>query len=309
MLAGCFAGGEAQAPPDPLTATASTGLLLGVVVDQGIRPLAGANVTVSTAPPRSTTTGEDGAFGFAGLTPGSYALAARMAGHAEAQTVAEVVAGVQEPPIVQMVLVFDPGLAAYAETYVWEGYIECGSYVPVVGHFAICTAGPTLNAMLCPLGVCPGNVTADNIFTFYLPPAVPAWAQGELVWTSNQQLGQGLQLFLSHSTPENAAGTGFDGNMNVTRGPSPLLGTVNATVLADSGVGLGSGIMPRVYPAPYDPTVQCLPSIGCDGAGAAVEQRFTLFLHLFYNYRPPADWRFSQSGDVPGPALLLGGPR
>lgn len=304
-LGGCAGNSGDPQSASPFVATESTGIILGLVVDGAIRPIPGANVTLAANPPRHSTTDANGSFGFAGLTPGSYQIRAKKPGFGEAQTVATVAAGDNQPPLVKFTLLFDPGLGSYVEAHVWDGYIECGSYAPVIGHFAICTAGPTLNAMLCPSGVCTGNVTQDHIFTFYMLTSLPEWVQAELVWQSTQQFGQGLQLFLSSSTPENAAGTGFDENLNVTRGASPLLGTLNRTVMAAAGIGTEKGLFPRVYPAPYDPTVQCIPGAGCDGVGIAVSQRFTAYFHFFFNYKPPSDWRFSATGLVPPPPGIL----
>lgn len=304
VLSGCTGKSNDPEVASPFLATESTGIILGLVVDDAIRPIAGANVTLG-ALPRYATTDAMGSFGFAGLTPGHYQIVVRKLGYSEAQTVANVAPGENQPPLGKFTLTYDPGLAGYVEGLVWDGYIECGSYSPGIGHFAICTAGPTMNAMLCPVGVCPGNITQDNIFTFYMLNAIPEWVQAEVVWQSTQQFGQGLQLFLSSSTPENAAGTGFDENLNVTRGPSPLLGTLNRTVMAAAGVGTEKGLFPRVYPAPYEPTVQCIPTLGCDGVGIAVSQRFTVFFHFFFNYKPPSDWLFSATGLVPEPPELL----
>ena len=61
LLAGC--SGAKDGPADPLAATATTGILKGIVVDEAIRPLRGVNVTVplSDGTMLNSTTADDGA--------------------------------------------------------------------------------------------------------------------------------------------------------------------------------------------------------------------------------------------------------
>jgi len=40
---------------------------------------------------------------------------------------------------------------------------------------------------------------------------------------------------------------------------------------------------------------------GAGGVGMALEQRVTVYTHMFYGYVPPADWRFSGAGAPPEP--------
>jgi hypothetical protein len=35
-----------------------------------------------------------------------------------------------------------------------------------------------------------------------------------------------------------------------------------------------------------------------------MQQRFTVFTHVFYGYIPPAGWRFTDEGVVPLPPVL-----
>src|SRR5688572_410097 len=85
LLAGCAAnsGGE----PGPAStagdfsdldvdATETTGVLLGVVVDETIRPIAGASVVLQGGPAgdKKATTDQEGRFAFDDLEPGTYFL-------------------------------------------------------------------------------------------------------------------------------------------------------------------------------------------------------------------------------------------
>src|SRR5690348_9184805 len=88
VLAGCAGKGPAQDASDVPTpsvtgvkSTADTGIILGVVVDPAIQPVPGANVTVNVPghSPMAATTGQDGGFGFQGLSPGEYFVSAHKA--------------------------------------------------------------------------------------------------------------------------------------------------------------------------------------------------------------------------------------
>src|ERR1051326_5321282 len=74
VLAGC--SGSGKAPAATLQATPTTGILRGVVVDEAIRPLEGARVTVPLAAGGdvNATTKADGAFAFDQLPPGGYVV-------------------------------------------------------------------------------------------------------------------------------------------------------------------------------------------------------------------------------------------
>src|ERR1051325_10998784 len=94
-LAGCAGGGGrggtgttgSGGPVPTLTASSTTGVIRAVVVDEGIRPPAGANVSVlqGSSVLRTATTGADGFAGFEGLAAGSYFLRAAKRGYADVQ--------------------------------------------------------------------------------------------------------------------------------------------------------------------------------------------------------------------------------
>lgn len=76
-LAGCSQGGspdeaDVNLPDLGLEATATTGLIRGVVVDEAIRPIEGAKISLQAgSASQETTTTPEGAFGFDGLEPGT----------------------------------------------------------------------------------------------------------------------------------------------------------------------------------------------------------------------------------------------
>jgi hypothetical protein len=186
-LAGC--AGEASGPEDEdaeeevfddlgLEATETTGVIRGVVVDQAIRPLAGANVTL-TIPgggKESVRTGEAGTFGFSDLDPGTYFVAARKLGYNSTQTAVEVVAGLDDPPVTSIMLEENPAETPYVQVYSYEGFITCG--VAIVVTSVGCTTVTTV-----------ANLLGDSYIWNQQLEIKPDWAQGELVWDQTQPAG------------------------------------------------------------------------------------------------------------------------
>lgn len=120
---------------------AGKGALAGVVVDEAIRPVAGANVTV--AGQVLATTREDGAFVLDALDPGSVILVVGAPGFLSIQTSAEVVAG--ETSSVRVLLPRDNRPVPYRVTYSHDGLMQAwggiGQYViedSVDGGSALC---------------------------------------------------------------------------------------------------------------------------------------------------------------------------
>jgi hypothetical protein len=97
LAAGCAGpaedGGEGLRPRDvPVDPASTFGVISGVVVDETIRPVAGAQVSLLSAS-QNTTTDEDGLFSFTRVQPGFHALAVSAPLHVPTQATADVVAG------------------------------------------------------------------------------------------------------------------------------------------------------------------------------------------------------------------------
>lgn len=129
LLAGCSAAPDAKDTQDGAFAaldevdagtSATRGAIKGVVVDEAIRPVAGANVTLV---PGSATvaTDESGVFVFDDLEPGTYFLNASLSGYTTVQASADVVAGeiASIKMLVQRVFVPTPR----HETMHYEGFM------------------------------------------------------------------------------------------------------------------------------------------------------------------------------------------
>lgn len=337
-LAGCSSSGKEpdQLPPADfddlgLEATATTGIIRGIVVDDAIRPVAGADVGIvlQDGTARNTTSAADGAFGFDKLPPGTYFLTTHKAGFLSAQANADVVVGVAEPPIVKILLVADPSLVPYVTSLVYDAFIAC-SFTLVLVSFAACGLAPeeTNNAFLV-------SYDADKPVD---------WIQVEAIWESTQPLGSDLSLGITDFSG------GAQVGVNGTVGPSPIHVTVNATKALQHNFGINNSIVIRLFSTAVqgtdlvpqevvhdawaangypvynstglDPTVDgafgtvglmnplgesCIrwvtlfaACMGAGGFGAVIEQKVTVYTHLFYGFTPPVDWRFS-AADVPQP--------
>jgi hypothetical protein len=309
-FAGCAEAPETGAPDTQdfeslqLKATDTTGLIRGVVVDEAIRPLANATVVLQIpSAPRQIQTGPDGLFGFDGLDPGTYLLRVSRFGFSDIQQTAEVVANVPQPPIVKVVLFRIPGLVAFVEAFVWDGFMECGTNNliacagPNAGSQIVCSVTSGNQPPVPPtVPTCLGNLTNDEFTIFHDITAGADHLQSELVWDSTQALGDRLALLLRYGSRTQFDGGFYNGSLNRSEGSSPVYATVNATDLEDADVGITNGLVLAIFPGRTEATVgQPV------GFGAAVAQRWTTYTHAFHNYMPPVDWRFTADSTVPPP--------
>lgn len=302
LLAGCSDGGDGE-PEEPLEsavldlgleATSTTGIIRGVVVDEAIRPLGNATITLTGQSSGETTSNAAGAFGFDDLAPGTYFLNAAKLGYSSVQHSVEVVAGVGDPPVAKLLMAVDARTTPFYEAYVFDGYIEC-SFTLVVVAFAACSAPPIVTGFACDeAGVCVGNVTTDNFGINYPISRPPTWLQSEMVWESTQALGGEMAVMYSWGCGDENGGFLCD---HGAQGTSPVLLTANATEIAEINEGnLGQDnetLFVRVFNRGLTETMGRL--------GATVEQRFTIYSHFFYGYEPPEGWRFTADQAVPGP--------
>jgi hypothetical protein len=281
-------------------ATATTGVIRGVVVDEAVRPL-GSVVLSLTSQGRvlSTNSTATGAFGFQGLPEGTYFVKAHKLGYRDTQTSAEVKAGVSDPAITKVALTADRGyVKPYVLAFSAKGFIECGTDVvalcAVPNHFCIPAQPPCVAYT--------PNATNDNFSSFFPLDAEPRWVQAELVWTSTQALGDKLSVTTRVSTPSLHSDGFYIRGMNSSEGSSPLLvvddydrihNTKNGgkDALGVNGTGLEMDIFSG---GNVDSPVGTL-------VGAQVQQEYQIIVHAFYGYRPPPGYRFTSDGDPPAP--------
>ncbi|MEA3167003.1 MAG: Carboxypeptidase regulatory-like domain, partial [Thermoplasmata archaeon] len=241
LLSGCTQGkdgGSDALPPANfddlgLQATASTGVIRGIVVDSAIRPL--GNATIALSPGDKTTRSTDaGTFGFDALEPGTYFLRVERAGYNATQTSTDVVAGVAEPAIVKVLLSPNPTTVPYLEVLKFSGFLSLGVAI------GITSVGTTINGQLSQA------LDDESIWTVQFTE-VPKWAQGELVWTHNQAAG-GMLIW------EMVVGNTNDFKGYRETAESPALAFWNTTTLAaeaDNVTSPDHGIAYRFFGGPH----------------------------------------------------------
>jgi hypothetical protein len=311
ILSGCAAKSEPttntldQAAKElDVQATATTGVIRGIVVDDAVRPLGGVTMTLASQGRLLTANSTvNGAFGFQGLPEGTYFVKAHKAGYLDAQTSSDVKAGISDPPITKIGLVAD---RSYTQPYVLvmssKGFIECGTDV-----VALCAVPNHMCLPLVVLQPClaygPDNVTNDNFSTFFPLDAEPRWIQAELVWKSTQALGDKLSVTSRVSNRENYAQGFYLRGMNSSVGPSPLLVIDDYDLIHNTKNGgkdalgvNGTGLELDIFSGGNVPT-----PVTRDIVGVQVQQEYQIIVHAFYGYRPPSGYRFTSDGDPPAP--------
>ena len=297
-LAGC-SDPAAPAEDEPafetlgLEATSTTGVIRGVVVDDAVRPVAGATVTLASTG-AVTTTGDDGLFGFSDLGPGTYFLQVSKVGFFATQQSADVVAAVAEPPVVKVLLKADVSYLPYANLLVYDGWIEC-----TTSFVVLCGAPNTLEPIFCagaeqpplpPLPpICYGNLTNDRFTWYFHYEPNMTWMQTEMVWESSQALSVELTLEMETLSP----GCEDDDYYFNVDGPSPIVWSADGSELKDTETLFGPDC--PVYHSIFSGETAGTP------LGVTAEQRFRAFSTTFYQYQPPEGWSFVESGAVPPP--------
>ncbi|HUR61917.1 MAG TPA: carboxypeptidase-like regulatory domain-containing protein [Candidatus Thermoplasmatota archaeon] len=256
-----------------LAAEPGKGIVRGIVTDPAVRPLAGVNVTLRDAG-RHALTDAQGRFGFSDVEPGVHFLAARKLGYSEVQASVEVKADDKEPRLTQLRLDAIPGMGPYVSLLKWDGFMQCSFIV----------AGAFGTGCLLTIAV----PTGDDSRFYSTVDGTPTFLQNELRWTPTQTLGTNLCMRTYASKDIGGKLLGPD-----TCGPDPILQSYNATQLKAAGVGEAPGIERVVYVASYFPA---------NAAGFALNQDFTVFTHLFYNFAPPEGWTFGKDGEPVVPA-------
>jgi hypothetical protein len=291
LLAGCSAGGDADSPAGA-GGPPGIGSLLGVVVDQAIRPLQGVEVTVAPAAgvgaPGNATTGAAGAFALHGLAPGSYVVAAAKPGYSASSMVAHVEADVPEAdlPVMKMQLELLASDAPFAVALTWEGIVGCAT----IG-LNLCSV-PNQGAGVDPVGDQSAHFFWDELRAYGRPPDA---VQVEAVWEPTLATSERMAPYVGWSTPEDWAVFVYGGTFDTTTQASPSFYRVSAEQAAETQLGVANGLIVEFIGAgDYgDPAGE--------PPGLVVNQPVRLFVHLFYGYVPPDAWRFVADGPPPAP--------
>jgi hypothetical protein len=261
-----------------LEATASTGVIRGLVVDAAIRPI--GNATVSVTPGNQTLrTTQGGTFGFDGLAAGTYFLHVARRGYTTVQASAEVVAGVDSPPLVRVQLVADPVSTPYVDVFHFTGFLTFGAAI-VATSVGTTVFGPLADAL------------SDQSIWVLNFTVLPQWSQGELVWDQTQPLGGD---FIWEMTDTSNTHYGYR-----ETGPSPALAYWNTSVLVEHNkttLDPNVGIAYRFFGGPHPLCTTPPPVPSNFGCGITFQQRAEVYIHNFYNFIPAEGWRFTKDGD------------
>ncbi|HUR26109.1 MAG TPA: carboxypeptidase-like regulatory domain-containing protein [Candidatus Thermoplasmatota archaeon] len=302
-LAGCAGGGNADKVPSSaddfddkgVTASATTGVLLGIVVDEAIRPIPVATVVVSGAGEATGTTDELGRFAFGSLQPGTYFLKASAPQFTSSQSSAEVVAGDADPPVVRVQLTRLFTQAPYAETIKFDGYIACAYAVGV-------------------------SSTCANDYTRLLAGTVPGCEGGCLKQYNVSQQAGNIREFRTDLGPGWTAIV-MEEYWEPSVGPPASKGTMGFILSYFNRTSTGHWWLQGSGPSPlrvqldvgeHGPGEQgvddLIPPEGMRdlfvifGAGdedVAVNQKFQFFQVNFYYVIPPEGWSFVNGDPMP----------
>ena len=151
------------------------GAIAGVVVDEAIRPVAGAELATSDG--RNATSDDNGVFRLGNLEPGLYMLDVQADGFLAAHTSVEVVA--DETATLKVQLLRDVSPQPYFRTWDYDAYMQAWG---TVGQWAVEIIVPT------PLCDCTytfepeANVTGIVLEAFWEPTTPDPLAQNEFYW-------------------------------------------------------------------------------------------------------------------------------
>jgi hypothetical protein len=288
-------------------ATPTTGILRGIVVDDAIRPVAGAHLSLTLPQGRlRANSTQAGAFGFQGLPPGTYLLHASKRGYSPMQVQVQVTAGDNQPALVRLQLPANPAFnPPSVSVTLFDGFLECSANVP----------GTPLAVCNYPNGCFPGGVagvgpcltnatlTQDTSQTYVgVDGGAPQWVQQVMVWQPATPASTQLQLGAFADTfSDYYNGGGAAALMNATAGPSPLTLNIEAAKLALNHVGTGStGLNPQVFAGGQALPPACAGTVCPAQAGTAINQDFSIVTVVFYGFTPPPGYQYARDG-VPTP--------
>lgn len=297
LLAGCSASEEGDDDGFEnldVQVSETTGAIRCLVVDDRIRPVEGATVTVrGAAGEMETTTDAEGRCVVSGLAPGTYFVLVRSGQHKETQSSAEVVAGVADPPLlrIQLERLFtqDP----FTVQIVRDGFFECSQAGASVWYSSSnCSDGvfgPASDAE-------PSLSNATRQDRDFHADVGPGWQAMvfEMAWEpTSQGTSTNMGIVVSTYKPERDGGHWFA----EFEGPSPIRGQLDVGVVHDSA----SGEDPTKVPAEGMERMSYFVSVRPDGdtPGLALNQRFTVYLTMFHYGRPAEGWSFVAGDELP----------
>lgn len=249
-----------------VSATATTGVVRGVVLDQAIRPIPGATVQLVGAD-KTTTSNDQGAFGFEDLVPGTYFVSAAKDGYETSQAAVDVEAGVTNPVPLKIRLQALAPKVAYCDVLTQKGSVGTSVIVltPVIE-----TGITTFNPLNSEATFRVGAEFSANV----------SWVQSEIVWEPTTQAAD--YFYVEHR---------FDGDfLGSTKSMSPLIYRYPDDVVADQdedpNVGETIFASGRSVPGNGAPA----------GVGVLLDQGYDGYFIGCYNFAPPEGYSFYEHG-------------
>ena len=296
VLAGCSADPTADPASTAteeygVTAGDGKGVLLGVVVDEGIHPVKGVSVALAMpdGSARNATSDTEGRFAFGDLEPGTYILTATHLLYAEAKSSAEVVADDPEPRIHRMQLTRLFAQDPFTEPYKFDGYIQCGYVAAILSSLCL----NDYSTLVVPGGVYPElRETLDN--RGYSSAVGAGWQTMvfELTWEPTTS-ATSREMFILTSFGQRTASDAY-GRVG---GENPVLMRLEVGEAGPGAQGVGDD-PEELIPAEGHPDLYTFAGIDGDGFAFGWSQQFTIYQHNFYYGKPPEGWSFV-AGDLP----------
>lgn len=296
-LAGCAAKpAPAAAGPGLGPGPVPPGSLVGVVVDQAVRPVAGATVEMLDGN-RSAQTDAQGLFRFDDVQPGTHFLKASHPLYATAQQAVEVPESGAAPTVrilLERVILAQP----YAQTQKFDGFVVCSIGFSLYASEE-CGEGVGVPCEVPQPFGChrvggQGNNQAQ--WDFYLDGPFVRTLVVEMTWDPASPTLREFQLNVANDWTCDPFCNGAQ--LNVTGGPSPLRATVDFDGL--QLVDHNGTQVPLTADTRFSTFVW--PNWGSGDPqqlNVAVNQPFTQFATAFYYLPAPPGWSFLDGDPLP----------
>ncbi|HET6398849.1 MAG TPA: carboxypeptidase-like regulatory domain-containing protein [Candidatus Thermoplasmatota archaeon] len=286
MLAGCTGGSETpREDGPPVEVDARTGGVRGVVVDQALRPIAGATVTV-IGTGSSVVTAEDGIFSIGRLPPGPAAIEVKHVLYSTATIPTIVEAGEAEPDVLRIELKRLIAQDPYTMTLAFDGFLTCSIGTPVFASEE-CGSGVGVPCGVPAVGCQRVGGQADNAaqFDFFVDGQMPRTVLVEQVWEPTSPEGERFYTILATNwTCDPSCG----GNtLGQEHSGSPL---VIRYEIRNGTVGREE----------WTPELQFSTFTWAD-EGVALNQKFRIFVTISYVLPLPEGWSFVAGDANPFP--------
>lgn len=295
LLAGCSGGGggEGEGSFDDLKGTASetTGILRGVVVDDRIVPIVGAVIDLrGTSERPNATTDDQGRFLFSELDPGTYFLQVTSPLHKAIQASADVVAGDEEPEVVRIQLerlfTQDP----FSVQVQHEGYFQCSQ----AGASWYYSSSNCQDGVFGPAADTVPTATSQD--REWHADVGPGWQVivFEMEWApTSDSTSKNMGMVVSTYKPERDGEHWFA----EFEGSTPIRGQIDVGVEHESA----GRIEPTMIPAEGMTNMSFFVSVREDGdvPGIAYNQQFKVYVTMFHYGRPPEGWSLVAGDALP----------